>query len=86
MSERARQAVQAFALVMAATAVFVVLAREGQVMLAMLEGIIVPAGVFYEWRWWSSRPHGDPAEAVLRTSVFVTFALAGIIFTQGGSP
>jgi glucose uptake protein GlcU len=84
MSERAGQAIQAAALLTMAVAVFTTLASSGQLMLAVIEGVLVPAAVFHEWRWWSARPNGNPAAVVMRMAAIVSLALFGVVIAQGG--
>lgn len=85
MSERVNQFVQTAMLAVMATAVFIELTSRGQLELAVMEGILIPAAVFHEWRWWSARPNGNPAEVVMRMAVIVSFALFGLFLALNWS-
>lgn len=74
--------IQAVALAAMGVAVFTTLARAEQLGLAVMEGVLIPAAVFYEW--WSARPNNDPSAAVGRMAAIVSLALLGIVLAQRG--
>jgi hypothetical protein len=57
--------------------VFLEFFRAGQVIPAIVEGVLVPASVVYEWRR-AKRGEGDATTAVLRMVPIVALALLGI--------
>jgi hypothetical protein len=63
-------------LTIVAVVVFLEFLRAGQVIPAIVEGVLVPASVVYEWRR-AARGDGD-ATTVLRMVPIVALALLGI--------
>lgn len=63
------------ALLFASALAFVELASSGKLMIAVVDGVLVPIAVVAELRWWRSHTAASPETVVLRMMPIVAVAI-----------
>ncbi len=63
------------ALLFASGLAFIDLATSGKLMIAVVEGVLIPLSVIHELRWWRSHTPASPETVVLRMMPIVAGAI-----------